>query len=181
MKRWTTLSKDVVFRTPYYTFEHDRFRLPDGGEGDYYSIRTGGAVMVIPIDKEGRIILVRQYRYLLEEESIELPAGGLPVGADPLDHAKKELAEEADSAAGEWEEVGRFASWNGVSNEICKLFIARELTPAKAAPDWTEEFEIVRRTWPEVRGMIESNEIFDGMTLASFALAAQRLNQLSGE
>ncbi len=181
MKKWTTLSQDVVYRTPYYTFEHRRFRLPAGEEGDYYSIQTGGAVMVIPVDREGKIILVRQYRYLLDEDSIELPAGGLPDGIEPLEQAKKELAEEAACGAASWEEIGRFASWNGVTNEICSLFLATDLEPAEAVPDLTEEFEIVRCTWPEVRAMIESNEVFDGMTLASFALAQRRLDQLTGK
>jgi 8-oxo-dGTP pyrophosphatase MutT (NUDIX family) len=180
MKKWTTLSREVVFRTPWYTFDHDRFRLPDGGEGDYWAVRTGGAVMIVPVDDEGRIVLVRQYRYLLGEDSVELPAGGLPEGTAPLEQAKRELAEEARCGASRWEEIGRFASWNGVTNEICRLFLATGLAPADAAPDRTEEFELLRPTWPEVRRMIEANEIFDGMTLAAFALAGRRLDETAG-
>jgi len=180
VRRWTTLSREVIHRTPYYTFEHDRFRLPDGDEGDYYSIRTGGAVMIIPIDQDGRIVFVRQYRYLLDEDSIELPAGGLPEGTDPLVQARRELAEEAACRASKWEEAGRFASWNGVTNEICRLYIATGLTPESSTPDQTEEFELVRLTRGEIRRMVEQNEIFDGMTLASLALAEKRLDRRLG-
>ena len=85
--------------------------------------------------------------------------------------ARKELREETGFDANRWEPVGRFASWNGVTNEICRLYIARDLVPAEAAPDPTEEFEIVRCSWDEARRLVERNEIFDGMTLASIALA----------
>jgi ADP-ribose pyrophosphatase len=171
MRRWARLSREVLFTTPTYTFEHDRFRLPDGGEGDYYHVRTPGAVMVIPRDEDGRILLVRQYRYLLDEDSLELPAGGLKVGTDPREQARMELEEEAGFTAHRWREIGRFASWNGVTNEICRVFLAWDLEPASARPDQTEEFELVRATWEEVVRMIETNEIYDGMTLASIALA----------
>jgi len=177
MRRWTRLSNEVLFRSPYVSFEHDRFRLPDGEEGDYYYVRSPGAVMVVPVDDEGKVILVRQYRYLLDEDSLEFPAGGIKEGTDPLEQAKAELREEAGVDAAEWTRVGRFASWNGATNEICLVYLARGLTPAAADPDRTEEFERVRLGWDELLAMAASNELFDGMTLASVALARRFLEE----
>jgi ADP-ribose pyrophosphatase len=171
MRRWTRLSNRVLFRSPYVSFEHDRYRLPDGAEGDYYYVRSPGAVMVVPIDDAGRVVLVRQYRYLLDEDSLEFPAGGVKAGREPLDQARAELREEAGLDASIWIPLGRFASWNGATNEICLVFLARDLRPAPAAPDATEEFEIVRVEWKVLLRMAETNEVFDGMTLASLALA----------
>ena len=175
MRPWERLSREVLFTGPTVRFEHDRFRLPDGDEGDYYHVWSPGAVMVVPRDEEGRIVLVRQYRYLLGEDSLELPAGGLKEGRDPLEQARMELEEEAGVTARRWKETGRFASWNGVSNEICRVYRAWDLKRADARPDRTEEFEVIRATWGEVARMVETNEIFDGMTLASIALARRWL------
>ncbi len=175
MRRWKTLSRETVFRTPRYTFDHDTFRLPGGEEGDYYSIRTPGAVMVVPVEDDGRIVLVRQYRYLLGRDSIEFPAGGVGPGGDFLEQAKKELAEEAALRAERWEEAGRFASWNGVTDEICRLYVATGLSPGEGRRDGTEEFEILRVRWDELLRMVVGNEIDDGMTLASITLARERV------
>jgi ADP-ribose pyrophosphatase len=177
MRRWERLSNEVLFRSPYVSFEHDRYRLPDGDEGDYYYVRSPGAVMVVPIDREGRLLLVRQYRYLLDEDSLELPAGGLREGVDPLAQARAELREEAGFDARSWVRAGRFASWNGVSNEICLVYVAEDLVPAPATPDRTEEFELVRVAPNDLFRMVESNEIYDGMTLASIALARRWIDE----
>lgn len=181
MRKWTRISRKVIFRSPFCSFEHDRFRLPNGTEGDYYHVNSPGAVMVIPVDNDGKVVLVRQYRYLIDEDSLEFPAGGIHQGMDPLEQAKKELEEEAGVTAGNWEPAGRFASWNGVTNEICRLFIARDLRKVKSTCDPTEEFEVVRHTWSEILEMAERNEIFDGMTLASIALARGRLDRYGSE
>jgi len=175
VKRWETLSRETLFRTPRYTFDHDTFRLPGGGEGDYYSVRTPGAVMVVPVDHDGTIVLVRQYRYLLDGDSIEFPAGGVPEGIGFLEQAKRELAEEAALSARNWEEAGRFASWNGVTDEVCRLYVASGLSAAERPRDRTEEFEILRVAWSELLRMVERNEISDGMTLASIALSRDRV------
>ncbi len=180
MKKWETLSRETLFETPYYSFDHHRYRMPSGKDGDYYFLNTPGAVMIIPIDKDGRPVLVRQYRYLLGEDSIEFPAGGVPSGADPLDQAKKELAEETGYSAEEWEYLGRFASWNGATNEICRVYLARELHPVNGEQDESEEIETLSLTWSELNSRIAGNEIFDGMTLASFALARNRLRAAPG-
>jgi len=175
MRRWTRLSQKTLFETPYVRFDHDRFRLPNGEEGDYYYVRSPGAVMIVPFDDEGNVLLVRQYRYLLDEDSLEFPAGGLKPGRDPIDQARAELREEAGYDAESWEDVGRFASWNGATNEICRVYIARDLVSAPAAPDRTEEFELIRMKWEELLRVAETNELYDGMTLASIALVRARI------
>ena len=180
MRRWTRLSRETLFTTPWCRFEHDRFRLPDGAEGDYYHVNSPGAVMVIALDGRDRAVLVRQYRYLLDRDSLEFPAGGLREGTAPLDQARRELEEEAGYRADRWEELGSFASWNGVTNEICRVFLARDLVPSEGTPDPTEEFEVVHLHWPEVVARAARNEIDDGMTLASIALARARIENAGG-
>ena len=80
MKRWETLSRETLFRTPRYTFDHDTFRLPGGGDGVYYSVLTAVAVMVVPVEHDGTIGLGGQYRYFLDADSLDFPVRAVPVG-----------------------------------------------------------------------------------------------------
>jgi len=167
-ERWTRLSKETVFSCPYYRISHDRYRLPGGGVGDYHYVDIPGSTMIVPLLGDGTLILVAQHRYLVGKSSVEFPAGGMTPGIEPRANAEKELREEAGYVAGRWEKIGEFAPYNGVSNEMCHVFLARDLQPARAEPEPTEEFEILHLRPEEVRRKIEAGELWDGMTLASF-------------
>ena len=167
-KKWARLFKATVLETPYYRFSRDEYVLPGGGKGEYHYIDIGGSAMVVPVLASGKLVLVRQYRYLLGRESLEFPAGGMKQGSDALATARAELREEAGYVADRLEQIGEFAPYNGASNEMCHVFVARELSPVSAEPDATEEMEIVTLSRDEVRAKIASGEIWDGMTVASF-------------
>lgn len=169
LKRWTRLSHEPFFEAPYYRFSHDRFRLPDGREGEYYYLDIPGSSMVVPRLPDGRILLVRQYRYLLDRESLELPAGGMRSETDPLENARKELREETGYIAGRWQKLGAFAPYNGACNELCHVYLAEELQREGAArPEATEEFELVRLRPAELAAAIASGEVWDGQTIVAF-------------
>lgn len=133
--------------------------------------------MVVPVRDDGSLVMVRQYRYLMQRTSLEFPAGGLPEGVAPLENAQRELKEEAGHAAGRWHELGRFAPYNGVSNEYCHVYLATELTAIGAEPEETEEIEIVFLQPDEVRLQIDSGELWDGMTIASLSVYESWLRQ----
>lgn len=171
LRRWTRLCRRLFFDAEYYQFFHDRFRLPDGQEGDYYYLDIPGSSMVVPLLSDGRMLLVRQYRYLMDRHSVEFPAGGMRSQTDPLKNAEKELAEETGFVAGRWTELGSFAPYNGASNEMCHVFLAEQLTRARgddAQPEATEEFELLRLRPSEVAAMIDDGRIWDGQTVVSF-------------
>jgi ADP-ribose pyrophosphatase len=168
--KWTRLSKRTVFSCPYYSLAHDRYRLPGGEAGDYHYVDIPGSTMIVPQLDDGRLVLTRQHRYLMGRPSVEFPAGGLPAGVTPLDNAARELREEAGYRAARWERIGEFAPYNGVSNEVCHLFVARDLAPVPARPEPTEEFEVLQLERAEVGRLIASGELWDGMTIAAFAL-----------
>ncbi|NNE10311.1 MAG: NUDIX hydrolase [Gemmatimonadetes bacterium] len=170
MKKWQTLSRETVFTNPWYSFRHDRYVLPDGTPGDYHYIHTHGAVMIVPVHENGTLALVKQYRYLLGRESIEFPAGGVPAGESPEDHARQELAEESGLSAAEWKRLGSFASWNGATNEECTVFEARGFTPVDAEQDASEEIERLTVSPAAFEEWIRSGRIDDGMTLAAFLI-----------
>lgn len=176
-KSWKTLKSEVFKKTPWTTFKENDFEMPNGKTGKYYFVSTGGSSMVVPITDDGKVILTRQYRYLVDMESIEFPAGGVKDGQTYEECAHAELMEETGYRAGKLEYVGEFVPMNGVTNEICKVFIARNLVKGETNLEETEEgMECLRVMIEEAEKMIKDNIIKDGMTLASWQLAKKYLN-----
>jgi ADP-ribose pyrophosphatase len=171
LQRWKRLTSTILFKNPWWTYKKDTFQIPDGIEGEYHYVDTNGSSMVIPITDDGRIVLVNQYRFLCERESLELPCGGVKEGKSALEMAKIELEEEAGFTCGSMTCLGSFNPFNGVTTEMCSVFVARELRPVSVACDPTEEFEVVTLSLDEIDLKIELNQIWDGMTLAAFAMA----------
>lgn len=165
---WSQVSKETVLENPYYRVSRDRYRLPDGQIGDYHYVDIPGSTMVVPLLPDGTLVLVSQFRYLVRRTSVEFPAGGMKPGYDDLFNAQEELKEEAGYRAGRWDKIGEFAPYNGVSNEMCRVFLARDLESVRPEPEPTEEFEILHLTPDEVRQRIDGGELWDGMTVASF-------------
>ena len=170
LKRWKTLSTSIVFENPWWTYKRDTFQIPDGVSGEYHYVYTRGSSMVVPITPEGELLLVNQFRYLCDRESIEFPCGSVNEGDSYLDTARHELEEETGFRADHFEEVSTFNPYNGVTSEICHVFLATELTPGNANPDATEEFELIRCSPSDFEEKIATNEVWDGMTLAAWML-----------
>lgn len=168
--KWQRISKETLLQNPYYRLSFDRYQLPNGAQGEYTYVDIPGSTMVLPVRDDGRLVLVRQFRYLLQRWSVELPAGGLKEGVDPLVNAQAELREEAGLEARSWSQIGQFAPYNGVSNEMCRVFLARDLVEVGAEPEPTEEIEVLRFELSELRDLIDRGELWDGMTIASLAL-----------
>lgn len=171
MTRWKTIESKVFFESPWMTFKHNVFEMPNGKRGNYYFVSTRGSSMVVPILPDGRILLTRQYRYLVDEESVEFPAGGVKKNQDHLAAAKGELEEESGYRAGELKYVGNFVPMNGVTDEVCHVYLASGLTPVGQILDETEDINVFFRSPEEIDAMIKENKIQDGMTLAAWALA----------
>lgn len=171
MKHWKTLTREVKFKNPWWTYIIDKYHVDENREGEYHICHTEGSAFVIPVLQDGRILLVNQYRYLNDRESIEFPGGGIKEGQRPDDIARKELIEET-GLDGEFEKIGFFNPFNGVTDEICHVFIARNLKPSiEFLKDEHEEFELIKLTIEDLEDKIDSNIIYDGMTLAAWSLA----------
>jgi ADP-ribose pyrophosphatase len=131
--------------------------------------------MVVPVDAEGKILLVNQYRYLLDRESLELPCGGVKDDSSYDGTARQELAEETGYTADSLICVGEFNPFNGVTDEMCRVYVASGLRFVGAKPEETEEFELFRLSPGELDERIASGEIWDGMTMAAWAMARSRV------
>lgn len=154
---------------------YDVCKLPGGKDYEYHYVHTAGSSFIVPVKDNGKIILVNQYRYLNDRFSIEIPGGGVKEGQSPEEVARKELIEET-GFEGDLEKVGFFNPYNGVADEICHVFIARNLKPSdKEIKDDSEEFEMLEFTPEEIEKLIQTNEIYDGMTIAAWALSKNKL------
>jgi len=175
LKHWQKLSTQTKYKNAWWTYTISRYALPSGKDGEYHYVHTEGSSFVIPVLADATLLLVNQYRFLNDRESLEFPGGGIREGQNPLEVARKELIEET-GYAGELQKVGTFNPYNGITDEICHVFIARNLRPSAAEmQDESEEFEIVKLSVEEMEAKIEINEIYDGMTMASWALAKHLL------
>ncbi|HTR81015.1 MAG TPA: NUDIX hydrolase [Bacteroidota bacterium] len=163
-----------MFTNPWWTYTLDSFQIPNGVQGEYHVVHTEGSSLIIPVLDDGRIVLVNQYRYLRDRESIEFPCGGVKKDHTYEKMAKVELEEEAGYVARSWEQAGEFNPFNGATDEMCRVFIARGLAPVAAKPESTEEFEILKMTPKEIESMIWEKKIWDGMSLAAWMLVRKQ-------
>ena len=173
--KWKKLSESVLFKNPWWTYKKDETEYPGGRRGEYHYVSTNGASMVLPVLDDGRIVLVNQYRYLNERESWEFPCGGVKDGHTYEQTARQELEEEAGYVAEEWRMAGFFNPYNGVTNEICRVFVAQKLRSVPPKPDESEEFEMTALQPDEINAWIASGRIWDGMTIASWTIGRPAL------
>ena len=137
-------------------------------EDGYEIADTPDAVAIVPVDPEGRIVLVRQLRVAAGEQLLELPAGLIHEGEDPLETAKRELREETGLRGGSWRELCWFWSSPGFTNERVWVFEATGLDEGEPEPDEGEDLELVRWTREEVEARM--GELVDATTLVGLLL-----------
>ena len=134
--------------------------------------------MVIPVGDDGRILMVRQYRYLSDSICVEFPCGGVLAGLSPEQNALKELREETGFTSRELIPIGWFTPFTGASDERCSVFIARQLELSPLEPDETEEIELVLTTFDDIENMVQTNELNDGLSLAAWSLSKLKLLEI---
>ena len=161
-----------VYQGKILDLEVDRVRMPSGAEAIREVVRHRGAVVVLPLHEDGRIEFVRQYRYPMGEVLLELPAGKLDPGEEPIACASRELAEETGWQPVEIRELGSFFTTPGFTDEVIHAFIATPLEEApEVAQDPDEAIDNVCMPVDEALAACRSGEIRDSKTLATLLLA----------
>lgn len=177
LKHWKNISQRTVIKNDHWSYRLDEFEIEGGSRGEYHYVHTCGSSMVIPVTEGGKILMVNQFRYLNQKESLEFPCGSVEEGLTAEENAIKELREETGFTAEKLEKAGEFSPYTGASDEMCTVFIARGLSPAPLKADMTEEFEVSEKTFSEIENLIESNFIWDGLSLSAWMLAKKYLRQ----
>ncbi|WP_018148242.1 NUDIX domain-containing protein [Henriciella marina] len=180
---WTVHSTELSYENPWIRVETSKVAHPDGSPGIYGVVRYANlAIGVLPIDATGQTWIVGQHRFPFDAYSWELPEGGGPKGEDPLAAAGRELAEETGLAAAHWQEIGRWDLSNSVSDEKAVGYLAWGLTEGEAKPEPSEDLQIRRLPFADLRDLCLSGEITDAFThLMVFAsIARAKRGELPG-
>ena len=159
-----TIRKVYVFRGRILTVRNDDALMPNGDVRGREVVEHPGGVCVLPIQDDGSVLLVEQFRYPYMEDVLEAPAGKLEPGEDPFEAAKRELREETGMVATEWFDLGWDYPSPGYTNEIIRLYAARGLSDVGQKLDDDEFLETFRLPLTEAVRQIMAGEIPDGKT-----------------
>jgi ADP-ribose pyrophosphatase len=158
----------LVYEGKIVTMRVDEISLHQGGTATRVVVDHPGAVVMIAIDEQERVYLVRQYRHAIGRILLELPAGTLEPGEEPLSAAKRELLEEVGMVGEQWRYLGCFFSSPGFVNECLHVYVVRGLSQQECDPDYDEDLEVVRMPLSELTGSL--GDIPDAKSLAALYL-----------
>ena len=174
LKRWIKLGGKTIFKNSHWSYNLDEFQIEGGTKGEYHYVHTLGSSMVVPFTSNNTILLVKQFRYLNQKESLEFPCGAIEENLTAEENALKELREETGKS-GKLKYIGEFSPYTGAADEMCSVFIAEDLTDSPLPKDDTEEFELLEFSIDEFEKLIKKNIIWDGLTLSSWLLTKNYL------
>jgi ADP-ribose pyrophosphatase len=159
------LDTEVAYDGHFLKVHRDSIRLPDGTQTKREYIKHPGAVAVLPLFDDGRLLLERQFRYPLHGVFIEFPAGKIDPDEDPLACAKRELQEETGYTASDWRFACTIHNAIAYSNEHLDLYVARGLTAGESKLDEGEFLETFTATVPEMLAWIREGKVTDVKTV----------------
>jgi ADP-ribose pyrophosphatase len=172
------LKQRLFYQGRKFDFEVTRLRLPNGAEGDWECIRHPGGALAVPVTPEGKLILLRQYRFAAQGRLLEFPAGTIEENEDPFETIEREIEEETGYRAHKWQKLGQFFLAPGYSDEIIYAFLAQDLELLDRPPsqDADEDIETLMLAPQELEQAIRDGEPVDAKSISSFLLARPYLS-----
>jgi ADP-ribose pyrophosphatase len=172
-----TISTTPIYKGKIISLQVDEVRLPNGETATREIVKHPGAVAVIALHDD-KLIVVEQYRKPLEKSQIEIPAGKLEPGEDPLEAARRELEEETGYRAGVIRHVSSLYTSPGFANELLHVYVAEDLKPGAVHPDEDEFLSCTAITLAEAKQLIAQERISDAKTI--LAVYAWQVYTLTG-
>ena len=173
------LKSETLMKGRAFCIRRDYLKTPDGRETKFEIIEHSGSVIIIPIDENGKMLLVRQYRHATGGDLLELPAGTLEDNEDPEVCAAREIREETGMAAGALTKMGEFYLAPGYSTEFMVVYLATDLSPNPLKADDDEFLSVESIPVAEAFKKAERGEIPDAKSLAALFLAKPSLEKWS--
>ena len=166
-----TLSSEKIYDGAIIHVRRDRVLLPNGHTSTREIVEHPGGVAVLAIDDEGRVLLVRQYRYAFGRVLTEIPAGKREPGEEPFLTARRELQEEVGATAGRWTELGTLIASPGCYGETLYLFMARGLRFGETHPDEDEFLDVTYLPFDRAVAQCMDGTLTDAKTVAAILKA----------
>ena len=161
------ISGEDIYGGIFLKMKRDKIALPNGEEAVREYLTHPGAVAIVAILDDGRVLLERQYRYPIAKACIEIPAGKLEIGEDHLLCAKRELEEETGYTAKKWSYIRRIHPVISYSTELIDIYLAEDLVPGKSHLDDEEFLDVFAAPLEQLIGWVEDGEITDVKTTIS--------------
>ena len=171
------LKSEILMKGRAFAIRRDHLETPDGRETKFEIIEHGGSVVIIPVDENGNMLLVRQYRHATGKNLLELPAGTLDSDENPEVCAAREIREETGMAAGKLIRLGEFYLAPGYSTEFMFVYLATELSFNPLEADADEFLSVESVPVKEAIRMAERGEMPDAKSLAALFLAKSSLEK----
>lgn len=175
---WRQLDQQLVYQNPWISVTHENVLTPAGTAGIYGVVHfKSHAVGVVPVDGEGYVWLVKQFRYTLNQYSIEIPEGGSPLADDMLETAKRELREETGLTAREWTHLLDLHTSNSVTDESGVIYLAQGLVEGDTDFEATEDIEVLRIPLAEAVEWVFAGKITDSLSIMGLLAAERRIRE----
>jgi ADP-ribose pyrophosphatase len=178
LMEFAVVRSEVVYHGPIFDIRQDHLRLPNGNLAQIDVVDHRGAVTMIPVDSQGQIWFIRQYRHAIRKVLLELPAGAAEIGEAPLTSAQRELREETGMAAGNLQEIGSFYLAPGYSSEFMHIFLASDLQSAPLPADEDEYLQIEKVPARQAIHLAETRELEDSKSLIALFWSRPHLQRL---
>lgn len=172
-----TLEENLIYKGHIITLSCDKIELPNGHESTREVIRHPGGVGVVALTADGEVLLVNQFRYPYKSELLEIPAGKLTPGEEPLVCGKRELREETGASADEYTSLGTLLPSPGYTNEVIHLYLAKDLSYGEMQPDEDEFLDVVRMPLEKAVQKVMSGELADSKSQVALLKAWILLNK----
>jgi len=171
MKKFELIESETYYQGRAFTIRRDHLRTPDGHTTDFDIVEHHGSVVILPIDADGNLLLVRQYRHAASQDLLEFPAGTLEPDENPLHCAQREIREETGFAAESFQEIGNFYLAPGYSTDLMFVYLATGLRPAPLPPAEDEFLQVETFPIESVFDLAAQGQLPDAKSLAALFLA----------
>lgn len=172
-----TISEETIFSGKVFTVKTKQVILENGKQQQREVVLHNGGASILPVDDEGNVYLIRQYRIAFDAEVLEIPAGKLEKGEDPFEAAKRELSEETGFTAKHYFNLGEMWPTVGYCGEKIYIYLATGLTKGETHPDDDEFVTTVKMPFEQAWNMCMDGTIKDGKTIVALLKAKEILGK----
>jgi len=170
-----TLSSQLIYDGRVVKLRVDTVRMPGGRETKREIVEHRDCVAIVAMDTDDNVLLVKQFRKPVEKELLEIPAGSIDPGEDPVTTVRREMQEETGYLPQKVERLGGFYSAAGYCSEYLHLYLATDLTPSQLYAEDTESIKLVRVPISQIPGLIASGSICDAKSIAGLLIYSSLL------